>query len=252
MYQQDSSAYDTFADIYDAIGQGRLSERLANLAQRLQGPPGLALDLCCGTGLACLQLERSGWSAQGVDSAGAMLAIAADRARDMQAAATFLKADIRGELPNAYRTARYRLVTCLGDSLSELLGDTDLAVALSQAAEVLEPHGALVFDLRRAALLEQWDAYDEVLHDAHGILAYVRRDYAGRTGLASSRFVWFVDDIDRWWRDETTILSRLWSDTAIVMALEHAGLRLEARLTLDGNPAESDDPWTVFVARRAL
>jgi hypothetical protein len=71
------------------------------------------------------------------------------------------------------------------------------------------------------------------------------------TGLAEGRIVWFVREIERWWRGEETHAERAWSDAAIVAALGAAGLALVERLDPAGAPAADAAPRVVYVARRA-
>ena len=234
--------------MYDAIGLGTVSERSALLALALLPVPGRLLDLGCGTGVAGCDTAAAGWQVCGLDLSADMLGIAQSRARDAGLAMRFVEGDMRCTAA-LVGDARFDLVTCFGDTLSELREDNALDVVFGQVREVAEVGALFVFGLRRVALLEQWDARDEVLHDEGGILAYVRRDFRPRLGEATSRYVWFVKDIDRWWRDEFTIVTRLWPDDVIEGALERAGFALEARLTQDGRPARSGDEWVLFVAR---
>lgn len=242
--------YEAFADVYDAIGLGTLSKRSALLASTLLPVAGRLLDLGCGTGVAACDRAAAGWQVCGLDLSADMLGIAQSRARDAGLPVRFVEGDMRC-MAALVGDAHFDLVTCFGDTLAEFREDEALDVVFRQVREVTEAGALFVFELRRAALLAQWDARDEVLHDDGGILAYVQRDFRARLGEATSRYVWFVKDIERWWRDECTIVTRLWPDDMIEGALSRAGFMLEARLTHDGRPAGGDDEWVLFVARVA-
>jgi ubiquinone/menaquinone biosynthesis C-methylase UbiE len=249
MNSDNCSAYQALAPIYDVAGLGRQNAEVADRIARLIGGPGRMLDLCCATGLVGLHMEAHGWQVCGVDCAAAMVAIAQARARDAGSSVRFVHADAR-QLPDDIRRAGpFDLVVCLGDRLAEAMVSEQEGI-LAQMAGLLSERGALVFDMRRTALLEQWDARDEVLYDDQGVLVYVRRDYAPRTQIATSRFVWFIRDVERWWRGEASIQSWYCSDAQLALALEAAALRIEGRLARDGGPAQADDPWTIYVARR--
>src|SRR5689334_17082579 len=91
--------YDTYAPIYDAIGQGRFGERMADWALRwlaVHGSrPAEVLDLACGTGAAALAFAAAGCHLVGIDQSPAMLSIARGRARDAGYNIAFVEGDIR-------------------------------------------------------------------------------------------------------------------------------------------------------------
>src|SRR6266487_889433 len=91
--------YEAYASIYDAIGQGRFSARMAAwalewVAERGQSPAYI-LDLACGTGEAALVFAAAGCEVTGVDQSAAMLDIARGKARDAGYDVRYLKGDIR-------------------------------------------------------------------------------------------------------------------------------------------------------------
>lgn len=248
--------YDAYAPIYDAIDQGAFARQLtARILAALPAPPARALDLACGTGAAALALAQAGARVVGVDRSPPMLALARARARDLGLPATFLAADIR-RLPRAQdhtlAPGSFDLATCLYDSLNYLTGDDDLGLALEGAARLLRPGGRIVFDLNTEHEFRSWDENDQVVHDAGGILVYNRLSYEPAARLAHGRIVWFVREIDRWWRGEESHVERAWSDAEVLGALAAAGLRLLARRTPLWEPAAPDAPRIVYEAERVL
>src|SRR5262245_14439743 len=141
--------YEAYAPIYDAIGQGRFSARMAAwalawLAERGKSPARV-LDLACGTGEAALVFATAGCDVAGLDQSAAMLEIARGKTRGVGYDIAFIQADIR-ELPTederpktndertqddalssfVLRPSSFDLVTCFYDSLNYLIDDGDL------------------------------------------------------------------------------------------------------------------------------
>lgn len=249
--------YDSYAPIYDAIGQGAFAEALvARVLAALPTPPRRVLDLACGTGAAGLAFAAAGAEVVGVDHSPQMLAIAAGHARDRSLPVRFIEADLRDLPVGAERgfsscilhPASFDLITCFYDSLNYLTGDGELAPVISSAAQLLAPGGRLIFDLNTEAEYATWDDYDQVVHDAGGMLVYNRLSYDYTRRLARGRIVWFSRDGAHWWRDEEQHTQRAWSDAEVLAALEGAGLRLLARHTPQWQPATLDAPRVVYDA----
>jgi len=149
--------FDTIADRYDLVnavmtfgmdtGWRRRSVRELRLPGR-----SLVLDLACGTGDFCRELERAGYRAVGFDFSAGMLARAHSGGRLVQA-------DIL-RLPIG--DGRADGVTC-GFALRNV---TDLAVFFQEVARVLRPGG-------RAAFLETSEPDGRLMRAGHG--AYFRR-----------------------------------------------------------------------------
>jgi len=148
------------------------------------------------------------------------------------------------------RPATCDLVTCFYDSLNYLAEDGDLDRVFAGAAEALRPGGRLVFDLNTEAEYATWDERDAVTYDSPDCLVYNKLSYDRDTRLATGRIVWFVREIERWWRGEETHVERAWADGEVRAALAGAGLALAARLDVEGRPAAEDAPRVVYVARR--
>lgn len=242
--------YAAYAPIYDAIDQGAFARELtARILAALPAPPRRALDLACGTGAAALALARSGAAVVGVDRSPQMLALAQARARDAGLPVEFVEADIR-DLPQtpALAPGSFDLVTCLYDSLNYLTGDGELVQALSGAVALLRPGGRCVFDLNTEHEFGTWDEVDQVVHDDGGILVYNRLSYQPERRLAHGRIVWFVREIERWWRGEESHTERAWTDAETLAALDAAGLRLIARRTPLWEPAPPNAPRVVYDA----
>jgi SAM-dependent methyltransferase len=261
--------YDAYAPIYDAIGQGQLSVRMARWALRWLPEQGLqsarVLDLACGTGEAALVFAAAGCRVAGLDRSAAMLEIARGKARDAGYDVEFAQSDIRELEPRTKNQeplipavgsrlsvlgSQFNLVTCLYDSLNYLLDDRDLDRVFAGAARVLRPGGYIVFDLNTAAEYATWDERDSVTYDGRDCLVYNQLSYDPATRLAEGRIVWFVRELDRWWRGEETHVERAWDDAEVLGALERARLALAGRYDATGEIAGETTPRVVYVAQK--
>ncbi|HWQ15238.1 MAG TPA: class I SAM-dependent methyltransferase [Roseiflexaceae bacterium] len=260
--------YASYAPIYDATGQGHAGAALARqVASWLRGrghAPRAALDLACGTGDGALALAEAGIHTFGVDRSPTMLAIARGRARDAGLDVQFLEMDIRaawtndqrpttheteaGEVRSSFviRRSSFDLVTCFG-TLNELVEDGDLERVFGAAAGLLRPGGYVAFDLWADADLMARDGADVMLHDGPDHLVYARLILDGRGGLGQRRIVWFVREIDRWWRGEEVHPLRAWRDEEVYAALGSAGLMLVEQWT-----AGEEAVRRVYLAQPAL
>jgi SAM-dependent methyltransferase len=247
------SCYSSYAPVYDATGQGRVGAGLARQALAwLRGhgqAPRAALDLACGTGGGAFALAEAGMQVIGVDASPAMLVIARGRARGAGLDVVFVEGDIRN-LPAAgqweepgvnvqrstfdVQRSTFHLVICFG-ALNELAGDGDLAQVFGAAAALLRPQGHLAFDLWDAEALLAGDETDVVLHDGPDHLVYARRTPGEEGEPGERRIVWFVREIDRWWRGEEAYPLRAWREEEVREALRSAGLTLAEQWPAEGD-----------------
>lgn len=261
--------YRDYAAIYDAIGQGRFAEALARqvlewLTTNGYPAPQRVLDLACGTGAATLVFAEAGSTALGVDIAPAMLSAARHKAALRGLDVTFIQADMRALAPqypnsagvvppgdqSALRDASFDLITCFFDSLNYLLEGGDLERVCAGVARLLRPGGHFVFDLNSPAEFATWDECDRVVYDGRDYLVYNRLNYDSRSRLGTGRIVWFVREIDRWWRGEETHCERAWNVQEITAALQQHGLELLACRTPEGAAADELSLRVVYFARR--
>jgi len=252
------SIYEAYAPIYDAIRQGSFAEDLTrHILASAPTPPGRALDLACGTGAAALVLADAGARVVGVDRSQDMLRIARARALDRGLPVRWVAADIRrlSRSPAARGTLRpgsFDLITCLYDSLNYLGGHEDLAAVCAGAARLLRPGGRFVFDLNTTYEFESWDDTDQVVFDSPDLLVYNRLSYDAERRIARGRIVWFVREIDRWWRGEELHDERTWDDAEVREALAGAGLALVERRTPEWELAPADAPRVVYDCIRPI
>jgi len=151
--------FDRIAPRYDAVNRiitGRLDTRWRRRAVRTFtfAPGGLVLDLACGTGDFCVELERARYRAIGVDTSEGMLAKARERT-----SAELVRADIL-ELPMESGSADG--VTC-GFALRNVVS---IPRCFAEMARVLRPGGQI--------------AVLETSEPEHALARWGHRWYVGR------------------------------------------------------------------------
>jgi SAM-dependent methyltransferase len=264
------SIYNAYAPIYDAIGQGRFGERMAEWALRWLSasgtPPASVLDLACGTGAAALSFAAAGCEVVGVDQSSPMLSIARGRGRDAGYSITFVEGDIRElnakcKMQNVESApehsafcilhSAFDLVTCFSDSLNYLIDDGDLDDVFAGVAAALRSGGHMLFDINTEVEYMTWDERDVVVYDGRDCLVYNKLNYEPESCLAEGRIAWFVRETELWWRGEETHVQRAWSDDEVCGALARAGLTLVGRYDVAGNTACADTGRVLYVARKS-
>jgi len=144
------------------------------------------------------------------------------------------------------------LVTCFYDSLNYLTEDGDLDRVFHGAAQQLRPGGHLIFDMNTVTEYATWDERDRVTHDGDGCMVYNQLSYDMDARLATGRIVWFVREIDRWWRGEETHIERAWVDDEVRAALAGLGLALVGCWDSEGSEVPDDRavPRVIYIARK--
>ncbi len=269
------SIYDSYATIYDTIGQGQFGAEMARWTlDWLAGQgvmPAHALDLACGNGAAALVFTQAGCEVVGLDRSAAMLEIARGKARDAGLAVVFVEADMRaipmgddrpttdarrlvemqqssdGQWPPTGGAPSFDLVTCFADSINYMIGDGDLACVFRGVRRLLRPGGFFMFDINTEAEYATWDERDVVIHDSPDILVYNRLEYDVESRLGTGRIVWFTREIERWWRDEETHIQRAWSEQEVRDALSRTGLDVQL---VEPVQSATDNRRVVWVVRR--
>jgi ubiquinone/menaquinone biosynthesis C-methylase UbiE len=136
--------YRTYAPIYHAAGQATFGATLASTILEHLPLPQRVLDLACGTGAAALVFAANGAIVVGVDLSPDMLRIAQEQAVQHGLDIDWIEADIRALPPDPrLAPASFDMITCLFDSLNQLLNDADLTTVLSNSRHVIAPRWTL-------------------------------------------------------------------------------------------------------------
>ena len=130
------------------------------------------LDVACGYGRHAVNLAQRGLRVVGLDLNSYFLGVAAQRAADGNAAARFVRGDMR-RLPF---TVAFDGAVCLGGSFGQFATEDEDLALLRETAAALKPGGKFLLDVaNRDGILSRfigkdWDELEDgtvVLHDRH-------------------------------------------------------------------------------------
>ena len=150
-------AYEALAASYDRLTNDVDYEATVTFYHRILDKEGLrprtAVDLACGTGSVALILARMGYRVTGVDMSEEMLAVASQRAQDMDNPPRF----IHQKLQRLYLPRGVDLAVCALDSLDYILDPEDCREALRRVYKCLNPGGIFLFDVNTPQKLRAMD-----------------------------------------------------------------------------------------------
>lgn len=245
--------YESFASVYDEFMQTIPAGQWADYAERLfetflPEKPELVLDLACGTGSLCLEMDQRGYNMIGVDASTDMLLEAQRKAQEKgrQNEILFLNQDMRSfEL---YGTVGAILCTC--DSLNYLLEEEDLLQVFRLAENYLDPGGVFLFDMNTQYLYEKVLA-DNVFADTAEDAAFIwENDYDPEKRMNEYAVTFFKKEGKLYRRSEEVHLERAYPVKTVTDLLTEAHLQVEGvfdAFSLDEPKMESER--IVFVAR---
>ena len=221
--------YDCLAPFYDDFTSAYAYEPWIAAIERRALALGLsghrALDLACGTGKSTLPLLTRGYSVRGCDISEGMIREAQRKVPDL--ADAFSVADMR-DLPDL---GEFDLVLCLDDAINYLLSDEELEAAFAGVARVLAPEGILAFDVNSLVTYRTSFAETEV-REQDGVFFAWRGEAASTLqpgeGASASVEIFAQGVAGLWERHTMRHVQRHHPRSAIVSALERAGLRASA------------------------
>jgi ubiquinone/menaquinone biosynthesis C-methylase UbiE len=155
---QEKPPFTALAAVYDAIMEEveyqDWIDFILELLTQEDCFPQTVLDLACGTGNSTAPFVTRGLEVYGVDASSEMLEIARKKLPQVPfLEGTFSHFALPPQFPQ-----RFDLVTCLFDSLNNLLSSQDVQVALERIYSHLEPGGWLAADLNtRLGVRELWE-----------------------------------------------------------------------------------------------
>lgn len=148
--------FTALAAVYDAIMADVEYDHWADFVLTyardggLSVPDATALDLACGTGGFTRELLAAGLDVTGLDGSAEMLRVARERLPGV--------GFVQGDLRRFGVPGRFDLITCVFDSLNNLLVPEDVGAALGRCAAHLRPGGLLAFDVNtRLGVRELWE-----------------------------------------------------------------------------------------------
>jgi len=185
---------DGSADFYDQIYAPPPRMAIARLAALAGSGP--VLEAGIGTGRYALPLAAAGVAMHGIDASPAMLAALAAKPGGAAIPVTL------GDFATMRVPGRFRLITCLADTLSLLADATAQASALSHFAAALHSDGQVLIETAACPTTESTDTHiDIALTTATGTRRYAAR----RCGVS-------VTALDGWAAAAGLTLHERWRD----------------------------------------
>jgi SAM-dependent methyltransferase len=226
-YQDLADLYDELQRGLDAVAWADYIHQLDQLFSRRKAGDGqdgrpILVDLGCGTGLFCHEMEKRGYDTIGIDASPAML----DRARGRsQGGSLFLQQDIsRFEL---FGTAD--LIVCLLDTLNHLVRPSQAERLFTLCANYLNPGGLMIFDAASRQHLERTLGNRCFYQDDDNYTLLWQNRFKPASGISRSDILLFRRFPDgSYRRSETEIVERHYGPKQISGWIRSAGLELAA------------------------
>jgi SAM-dependent methyltransferase len=198
------------------------------------------LDLACGTGNSLAPYLQHGFEVMGVDASAEMLAVAQQKFPSLG----FIQ---QGFLELAL-DKRFALVTCVFDSLNNLLEGSDLEQALRRVKAHLLPNGVFVFDCNTPlGVTDLWEddefVGDVALPNGAAHFHWTHQAVADNLGEVTAQ-IWLMDNEGACLRESTEVhLERGYTPAELETALREAGFVQAVFLEYpDGAPVTDTTP----------
>ena len=215
--------YDALAGCYDAMTEDVNYPKWADFLEKLFGrnrhSVHTVLDLACGTGtMSCLLAER-GYEMIGVDFSPEMLAVASEKALEVEGERPIFLCQPMEEL-DLYGTID--ACVCLLDSVNHVTEKNRLKRAFQRVCLFLEPGGLFVFDVHTPAHLEGLDG-GMFLDETEDAYCVWRTDYDRRRRVCTYAMDVFQRDGEVWLRDGEVHEERAYTMEELTALLREAG-----------------------------
>lgn len=246
------SSYEALAARYDAltadVDHAAWADYLEKHFARCGQPVHTVLDLACGTGtMTCLLAER-GYETIGVDRSADMLAVAAEKGRQVSGIPPLFLQQSMEEL-DLYGTVD-ACVCCL-DSVNYVTRPADLLRAFRRVWLFLAPGGLFVFDVNTPEKLQGLNGGVFLDENADTYCVW-RASYARRSRICTYGMdLFFRTENGLWRREEEVHQERAYTLEELTGLLEEAGfdgIRQYGELRL--RPPRPGEPRVFFTARK--
>lgn len=214
------SAYETLADVYDALTEDVAYEKRADYLEKLlkksRREVHTVLDLACGTGTMAWLLARRGYEMIAVDNSADMLAQAQQKQGEgippLFLCQSMPKLDLYGTVDGA--------VCCL-DSLNYLTKPLDVQRTFQRLHLFIAPGGILIFDVNTDAKLRTMDGqvYVDETEDTYCIWQTTYRNGLARYDMD----IFCLCPDGTWERSQETHRERIYSVETLTQWLKEAG-----------------------------
>jgi 2-polyprenyl-3-methyl-5-hydroxy-6-metoxy-1,4-benzoquinol methylase len=254
-------AYDVLGAIYDRLQQAvdpvvwsdhieALQYRFKGLTRGdgVDGRP-ILLDLGCGTGSFCLEMERRGYDPIGIDQSPIMLGKAREKAKiENCSRSLFLMQNIaRFEL---YGTVD--LIVCLLDTINHLTAPADVSRFFARCANYLNPGGLLIFDAASADHLQQRLGNQIFFVDEEEQTLLWQNHFSRRSLISRSEILLFtLDSNGQYTRSEAVIRERIYDASTLKQIADTNGFSVLAVLgNLTQKPARRNDSRHFYICQK--
>lgn len=219
------SDYRIFANYYDRLmadlDYDKVCAYVLSLAKEYGiAPPGLAVDLGCGTGTMCLAFAKAGFDMIGVDLDEQMLQIAGERSKASGQDILYLQQDMTDfEL---YGTVS--MITCLTDGLNHVTDSRKVKRMFYWAHNYLDYGGVFIFDINSPKKLAQ-TLGNNVFYQITEEVSYIwQSTYHPRTRLCDFDLTFFLQEPNGLYRkEEAFIRERAYEPAELKAWLQEAG-----------------------------
>lgn len=218
--------YTNFAFYYDRlmrdVNYGQWADYINEIFKRRKINPGLIVDLGCGTGSFCLEMDRRGYEMIGIDISSEMLSCARQKALETGADILFLNQDMTSfEL---YGTVD--AITCLLDSVNYITYKNDLKRFFKLVANYLNPNGLFVFDINTPYKFENILS-SNVFCETDQEASYIwQNSYDKASRLCRFDLTFFVREDEYYRRFDEVHYERAYEKEELEAMLTAAGLEL--------------------------
>lgn len=152
------SAYEALASSYDSLTLDVPYEEMLRYMETLLSSHGIrphsVLDLACGTGSMSVLLAKRGYRVLAADLSEDMLAMAAEKAADLEENRPFF---IRQPMERLRLPYTVDWVVCCLDSLNYVTSPADCREAIRRVFQSLTPGGVFLFDINTPEKLRGLD-----------------------------------------------------------------------------------------------
>jgi SAM-dependent methyltransferase len=233
------NSYSEFAQFYDTLmSDADYAQMAEHYAGRLP-PPGILLDLACGTGKLSVLMAERGWDVIGVDSSPEMLSCAASHDRVSYICQDMTALDLYGTIDAAI---------CAMDGLNHLTERSELRRALERVSLFMNPGGVFVFDVNTIHKHKTVLGNHTFVKESDDVYCVWRNSYAG-DGIIDISLDIFARHRDVYKKHEVEIRERAYSLNTIAILCEQAGFEVLEKIPDEIHDNESEK--VVFVCRKA-
>lgn len=222
------SAYACFADFYDGLTQNveyeKRADYLMELFEKHRHPPGVTLDLACGTGSLTLALYRRGVDIFGADMSQEMLSVAAQKADEQDIQLLLL----HQKMQQLRLFGQIDTCLCTLDSINHLPSEQDVLKTFRGVSRYLAQDGLFVFDANTVYKHEVILGDQCYLYDTEQVYCAWHNHYTPKNHRVRITLDFFVPRGELYQRYTEQFDELAYSREQMTNLLRQAGLTVEA------------------------